>query len=247
METKYTPLIERYFDEELTSEEISEVQRLNETDVDFQKEFQLFEKANKAIKLLTIKDLKEEIKEIRQEIKASNQPKQSSFGFMKIAASIMLIAMAGIGFYSQNFSNQNLYEESYTPVGDYITNMDDDMTEMEKAIELFNKEDFNGALEAFAAIERAEPLNQEAKFYFGQSLLNTDKNEQAITALSEVTGDYRAEALWYAALTQLKINKEFNAKSTLNKIVSEKTDSAFVIKAEKLKSKLNSPLRKLVF
>jgi predicted Zn-dependent protease len=247
METKYTLLIERHFDGELSTEETSEVQRLNETDAEFQKEFQLFEKANRAIKLLTIKDLKEEIKAIHQSEKFSNEPKKSSFGFMKIAASIMLIAMVGIGFYSQNYSNQNLYEENYAPVDDYITNMDPLMTEMEKAMELFNKQDYNGALEAFASIERAEPLNQEAKFYFGQSLLNIGENDQAITTLSEVTGSYRAEALWYAALTQLKTSKEEDAKATLNKITSEKTDTAFVLKAERLLNKLNSPLRKLVF
>ena len=46
METKYTALIERYFDNELSPEEIAQVVKLNETEVDFQKEFELFEKAN---------------------------------------------------------------------------------------------------------------------------------------------------------------------------------------------------------
>jgi len=188
--------------------------------------------------------MKDRVQSIRE--KQISSSKTSNFGWMKVAASVMILAVVGLGFYSQSYSNEKLYEDAYTPAGDYITNMDSEMSDMEKAIELFNKERFSEAVNAFAKIESREPLNQEAKFYLGQSLLQGNQQEQAIATLSEVTGSYRAEALWYAALTQLKSSKEEeDAKATLNKIIIEKTDSAFVIKAEKLLNKLNSPLRRL--
>jgi TolA-binding protein len=245
METKYTTLIERYFDKELSPEEIAQVAKFRERDVDFQKEFELFEKANKVISLLTISDLKEEIKVLREH-KISNSQKVSSLRGMKVAASILLLAVVGVGFYAQQFSSKSIYDNSYFPAGDYITNMDAEMSTMEKAMELYNKESFLAAIDAFAEIGNTNPENQVAKFYLGQSLLQAGQDEQAIKTLSEVSGDYQPEALWYVALTQLKMGNDAVALETLERIISANKDEAFVIKAKGLKRKLNSPFRKLL-
>jgi TolA-binding protein len=245
METKYTALIERYFDNELSPEEIAQVVKLNETEVDFQKEFELFEKANEAIKLLTLSDLKEDIKVLREK-QTENTPRFRSLSWMKVAASILLLAVVGVGFYAQQFSNESIYDSSYVTADDYITNMDAEMSAMEKALELYNKKDFSAAIDAFTEIENTNPENQVAKFYLGQSLLQAGQDEQAIKTLSQVSGDYHPEALWYVALTQLKMDNEAAALQSLERIISENKDEAFVIKAERLKRKLNSSFRKLV-
>lgn len=244
METQYTTFIERYFDEDLTSVELIQYQELLETNLDFQKEVELFEKALKAIRLKHISDLKDRVQSIRN--KKINSSKSSNFGWMRIAASVMLLAVVGLGFYAQQYKASKLYEEAYTPAGDYITNMDADMSTMEKAMELYNKEKFTAAIDAFAEIENTNPENQVAKFYLGQSLLQAGQDEQAIKTLSELSGDYQPEALWYVALIQLKIGTETSALESLERIISENEDEAFVIKAERLKRKLNSPFRKLV-
>jgi TolA-binding protein len=245
MKTKYTALIERYFDNELSPEEIAQVAKLNETEVDFQKEFELFEKANEAIKLLTLSDLKEDIKVLREK-QTENTPRFRSLSWIKVAASILLLAVVGVGFYAQQFSNESIYDSSYVPADDYITNMDAEMSAMEKALELYNKKDFSAAIDAFAEIKNTNPENQVAKFYLGQSLLQAGQDEQAIKTLSQVSGDYHPEALWYVALAQLKMDNEAAALQSLERIISENKDEAFVIKAERLKRKLNSSFRKLV-
>lgn len=245
METQYTTLIERYFDEQLSQTEIAEYNQLLESNEDFQKEVELFEKAHQVVRLKHISDMKERVRNIRQaQTEASTS---GGLGLMKIAASILLIAAVSIGFYAQQFETGKLYQEAYSPAGDYITNMDAEMTPLEKAMEFYNKGDFETAIDAFATIEGKDPRNQEAKFYLGQSLLQAGQNEQAIETLLEVSGDYHPEALWYAALTQLKTGKEADALETLNHIIDENEDEAFVLKARGLKSKLESPLRKLVF
>lgn len=245
METQYTTLIERYFDEQLTPSEIAEYNQLLETNEDFQKEVELFEKAHHVIKLKHISDIKDRVQSIRkgQQI----QSRSSNFSGLKIAASILLIAVVSIGFYAQQYDTDKLYRDAYTPAGDYITNMDAEMSPLEQAMELYNKEEFETAIDAFATIEGKDPQNQVAKFYLGQSLLQAGQNEQAIETLLEVSGDYHPEALWYAALTQLKIGYEADALETLDHIIDENEDEAFVLKAKDLKSKLTSPLRKFVF
>ena len=243
METQYTTFIERYFDKDLTATELIEYQELLETNLDFQKEVELFEKALKAIKLKHISDMKDHVRSIRN--KKINSSTSSKLGWMRIAASIVLLAVVGLGFYAQQYKASKLYENAYAPAGDYITNMDADMSTMEKAMELYNKEELTAAIEAFAEIENTNPENQVAKFYLGQSLLQAGQDEQAIKTLSQVSGDYHPEALWYVALTQLKMGNETAALESLDHIIEENRDEAFVIKAGRLKRKLNSYFRKL--
>ena len=242
MDTQYTPLIERFFDGELSPTEVKQYEELLETNEEFQKEVDLFEKAIKLLRLKNISDLKDSV----QRIDASRSKSTSTVGWMKIAASIMLLAVVGMGFYSQKFSNDNLYKDAYSPANDYITNMDADLTSIEKALELYNTKQYPEAVGAFTTIELSEPQNQIAKFYLGQSLLQMDQMEQAIKTLDKVSGDYWSEAKWYVALALLKQGKEAEAKKILLDIMDADEDEAFVLKAERLQNKINSPLRKFV-
>jgi len=175
------------------------------------------------------------------------KPPKASFNWMKIAASIMLIAVVGSVFLAQNsYSNQSLYEYAYTPVGDHISDLGDGKSFMDKAMEFYNKKEYKQAIDAFAAIENAEPKNQVAKFYLGQSLLLDGQSKQGTNTLLEVSGDYQPEAHWYAALAQLKADNTEDCIKTLNEIITTNKDATFVNKAKKLKVKLGSPLRKLL-
>ena len=243
---KYTELIERYFDGLLTAEEQSQFGKLKSTDSEFQEEFAVFEKAQMILELDALRELKENARKLDKEI--SIVPKKNSTNWMKIAASILLIAVVGTVFFAQNsYSNEGLYEMAYTPVGDHISDLGSGKTDLESAMQLYNKKEYKKAIEAFSAIENVEPKNQVAKFYLGQSLLLDGQSMQGIYTLLEVSGDYQPEALWYAALGQLKENNTENCISILNQIIEEDQDATFVRKAIKLKSKLESSLRKLVF
>jgi len=245
METKYTSLIERYFDQLLSPEEVDKVEQLKKTDSDFLQEFELFEKAHQALKLSTIIDLKAEIKGIHQKMDSSKRVgKIVKLRWVGIAASILLLV--GFGFYAQDFSNQSLYSEAFTPVGDYITNMDNDLSELEKAMELFNKQQFDSSGQLFSKIY-ATTGNQVALFYEGHAHYQVGRLEQAIKILNKVSNNYKPEAQWYIALAHLKMGDDANAIETLNVIINNNQDEAFVLKAKKLKRKLTSPIRKLVF
>ena len=73
METQYTSLIERYFDEELSSKEKAHVEELKKTNSNFMHEFELFEKAHKVVNLVAIGNLKEDIRSIHKGM--DNSPK----------------------------------------------------------------------------------------------------------------------------------------------------------------------------
>lgn len=243
---KYTELIERYFDGLLTTEEQSRFEELQATDSEFQAEFAVFEKAQMILELDALRELKENARKLDKEI--SIVPKKNSTNWMKIAASILLLAVVGATFYAQNsYSNEGLYEMAYTPAGDHISDLGGGKTALESAMQFYNKKEYKDAIDAFAAIESAEPQNQVAKFYLGQSLLFDGQNTQGINTLLEVSGDYQPEARWYASLAQLQGDDENGCLETLNQIIEADQDATFVNKASKLKAKLNSQLRKLVF
>ena len=245
MDSKYTELIERYFDGIATAAEKQEVEKLKENDKDFQEEYQLFESAHFIVELDTLQKLKENARKLDQEI--GTQKPKSNASWMKIAASILLIAVVGSLFYAQQYSNENLYNDNYAVAKDYVSDLGSENNELSHALRLYNKKNYSEAMNVFAAIESKEPLNQEAKFYLGQCLLQLDKTTQAIKTLSEVSGDYRAEALWYSALAYLKTEDEENCLKQLDLIVENEKDQAFVLKATELKNKLSNPIRKFVF
>ncbi len=245
MDTQYTTLIERYFDQLLSPEEELRFEQLKKTDPDFQAEFELFEKSHQALKLATIVHLKEEIKELHDNLPtSSNRPVIYRLGRLSIAASLLCIV--GLTWYAQQFSNSNLYENAYTPVGDYITTMDNEFSDIEKAMKLFNDKNFDEATASFQRIFN-QTGEQVALFYTGQSLFQANKPEEAITVLNQVTTNYKAEAQWYIALAYLKLDKDIKAQKVLEKIISEQEDDAFVLKATKLKDQLSSPFRVIAF
>jgi len=245
METKHTLLIERYFDQLLSPEEMAKVEQLKKTDSDFLQEFELFRKTYQALKLSTIIDLKADIKEIHQRMGSSTRVARIvKLRWMSIAASILLFV--GLGLYAQQFSNQNLYNEAFTPVGDYVTNMDNDLSEMENAIELFNNQQLDSAGQLFNKIYATSGV-QSALFYEGHTHYQAGRLEQAIKSLNKVSNDYKPEAQWYISLAYLKMEDEANTLKTLNAIINNNQDEAFVLKAKKLKRKLTRPIRKLVF
>lgn len=245
METAHTQLIERYFDELLSPEEIDKVEKLKSLDSNFLQEFELFEKAHKAIKLSTVIDLKSEIRGIHEKMDSPKKiNKVIKLRWISIAATILLIIASS--FYIQQFSNENLYNEAYEPVDDYVTNMDNDLSEMEKAMDLFNKQQFDDASQLFNKIYTTTG-KQVALFYEGHSLYQSGKLDAAIKALSKVSNNYQAEAQWYASLIYLKKGNTTKALEILNLIINDNKDEAFVLRAKKLQEKLRSPFRNLIF
>ena len=244
MKENYRDLIERYFDDQLSEEERGEVERLRTSNVDFQQEFELFEKANKAVKISTLLDLKADVKSIHQEMKAPKQGKSINLKWWSLAAGIALLV--GLWSYAQQFSNANIYADAYTPVEDYVTNMDQTVSEMERAMELLDHKDYDKAISAFEKLYSSTG-NLTALFYEGHCYYEVGEYTKAIDHWNKVTNEYQPEAQWYTALVYLKLDDVERAKASLNQIVEAAADEKFVLKAKELNSKLSSPFRVLVF
>jgi hypothetical protein len=243
---KYTLLIERYFDGLLTAEEHTQFDQLKATDSDFQTEFAVFEKAQMILELDALRELKENARNLDKEVSIAS--KKTSYNWMKLAASILLLAVVGSLFYTQNtYSNESLYQDNYAAAGDHISDLGSGKTALESAMQFYNLKKYPEAIGAFEEILSTESENQAARFYLGQSQLLDNKSKTGIATLRQVTGDYRPEALWHVALAQLQLDKEKATIATLSSIIESNEDQTFVKKAKKLKAKLESPLRKFVF
>lgn len=239
MDSEYTALIERYFDNLLLPNEEKLVADLLANNSDFKLEFQLFEKANKAVELQALSELKNTIK------KMDSRKEVRSFTFLKIAASILLIAVIGSFFYAQTqLTNSKIFLTSYELAPDYITNMGDNQDVLSIAMKYYNTQNFDSAIKAFLPLASN---NEEAAFYLGQCYLKTTNTQKAISTFSSITGKYKTEAEWYTALAQLSAGNEKGARGTLNQIIKTNQDEAFVLKAKHVLKKLDNPLRQLLF
>lgn len=111
---------------------------------------------------------------------------------------------------------------------------------MNEATTAFNKQEYVTATVLLAEVVSKEPDNSFARFYFGVSLMRTDKIIQARAAFSKLfqgESTFKYEAAFYEALTYLhKSDKDIaSAKEWLQKIPA---DASIYNKAQELLKKL---------
>jgi tetratricopeptide (TPR) repeat protein len=241
MDSKHTPLIQRHFDGQLSETETAEFARLLEHDSAFKKEVELFKKSQVFVELYAQLELKNHILQLDK-----NRKPARNISFFRIAASLVLIGSFALVFYSQSYSNQKLFASNYELPPDYITNLDAELTPLEKAMEFYNATDYAKAQHAFKAAASNSQFTEQANFFRAQCFIKTENPEQAIALFLTINGAYKVESQWHTALAFLQLDNTDQCIQTLKKIISENQDPAFTNKAKALIKKLDSPFRRLV-
>ena len=90
-----------------------------------------------------------------------------------------------------------------------------------KAEKAFNEGDYAGAIESFQTYLLEDDQNTQVWFYLGICLLETDQNDSAemlFKQISTMNSAYKTEAVWYLALTALKVGDIETCTDQLNQI-----------------------------
>ena len=98
--------------------------------------------------------------------------------------------------------------------------------ELKAAQEAFNNKKYEEAVTLFEKI-LVEYKRPEIEFYYGISLLEIDKTNEAeiiFKSLKNGKSVYNQKAIWYLALSKLKLNDFEACKSYLNEISKESED-----------------------
>ncbi|GEM_PF-4931573 len=99
--------------------------------------------------------------------------------------------------------------------------------------------EYNAALPLLRQVAEADPGNPQYQFFFGVSLMLTQRYQEGVGYLTHPTvmnSAYREEAMWYAALGYLKMGDVNEAQGYLKQVASD--SSTFSIKAHTLLGKI---------
>lgn len=149
----------------------------------------------------------------------------SSFGWVKLAAAILVIAVVGSVVWltmlkpaDKDLLAQELSEPYPVSVTDRSTSNESDAAE---GFESYRKRDYKAAISWFKNISNDDP---SIIFYNGLSNLYSGDYNTAISLLGSpaLTGSrYRQQALWYQTLAMLKANTTNAARMNLELISSK--------------------------
>ncbi|MDO6810869.1 tetratricopeptide repeat protein [Zobellia galactanivorans] len=224
-------LLYDYFSNRLTPEQERLFAQLLETDGEFKQQFDFENNLKRVIREKEAKQLKAKLIGFEEGIQKEETARAPFTVYRKWAMAASIALLVGLGWLGyNNFSGSgymDMYEEHFQeyPNTVYaITRGEEADTSLERqAFVAYETNDNVQAIALFTQLK--ETKNTEAvNFYLAQSYLKNGQAEKAIALFDETInekGEFRPQALWYAALAYLKINEKENAIRMLNDLVAD--------------------------
>lgn len=147
---------------------------------------------------------KENLKIISKEHFNTAKPKVIAFKpwIYLVAASVAVL----IGLFVFNFNSNPNFEDFNQQENAYFTERGDTVANLKQAEEAFNAKNYKTAIPFFETILK-EKKTPEIQYFYGISLLETDKIKEAEAVFNELkagTSIYKNKAIWGLALSKLK-------------------------------------------
>jgi tetratricopeptide (TPR) repeat protein len=219
-------LINSYFENSLSKDQLKEFEQLMKTDsefaseVDFQKELQHSFKKNE----------RQEIKQMLGDLNiVENDTETKVFSIRPWLAAASIALLVGVGTWMLFFTNTDintnqLYASNFAPYdnvvhpierGNAMINIKD------KAFTAYEDGDYSMALILFKQLQ-IEQTDPYITFYEAIVLMQLNNHQDAIPLLKayiENDGLLKDRATWYLALSHLKMDEIENSKTQLKKLV----------------------------
>lgn len=223
------------------------------SDEQFKKDFQLHQEITKGIERKGSEDefanIIAGLGEENTETEAPKEQKETAKVFslrrvMAIAASVLLIALAGWWFVSgSSISNEQLFANFYQPhsseqltqqtnkeigeLGFAGGNLKKDLISLKESLVQYEKGDFKNALTEIEMFSQKYPNRQDAKLLYGISLLENNQNNKAVQVFQQIVQTENPQqdaAKWYLALTYIKQGNKDVAIPILQQLTQTTTD-----------------------
>lgn len=237
---KNLELINRYFQNELSPNELAEFNEALKNDIEFNKEFQELKEIRTAINTNAHKDLSNFLNEVEKDIQKEEEStltKHTMKKYVSIAACVVLIA--SISFFNlkqnQKPTGQEIFTEYYQPYNNLAGQVRGSAaleTLSSKAFNAYDAGNFEAAATNFEALVE-EDKSATNYFYMGLSHLEAGNYETAVKNLNAVMNnfsDLNAPAKWYLSLALIANGAEEEAVGNLAKLTLE--NSAYKEKAK---------------
>lgn len=216
---KKIELIEKYYNEKLSSEELAFFNQQLVKDSLFAEEVKQYEFIFKGIDRARSNQLKREFEEIESSIKSSNFKLGSLKSIVKkysTAALVSVVLIVGVYITSiSNFDikNQLLYVEYFKPYPNVLAptmrSVSHENTAIYTAMKKYDSMHYNQAISAFDVLLKDTDHKNEIQFYKAVSLMSEGLHEEAKKLLKEMdaSGSFKNQRKWYLALTLLQLNE----------------------------------------
>ncbi|WP_298902294.1 tetratricopeptide repeat protein [uncultured Psychroserpens sp.] len=213
--------VERYFNGNMTADELSAFEGKLKSDIDFQTQV---EDIRTLLFGIESQSLKEQLDDFHNEIPNTSAKKAQSkvrfLHFGKIAAAaIVVIAIANFWFFNQS-PNEKLYANFFSPDPGLATTMSSNSNfEFYDAMVNYKQGDYKAAISKWTTIHQSKPKNDTLNYFLGVAYMANKNESKAITylekAIEEPTSNFKSEAYYYLGLAYLKEGHIEKAKSSL--------------------------------
>jgi tetratricopeptide (TPR) repeat protein len=203
-----------------------------------EKEEMLFAKFEQAIKEKEVIDFEAKLESTFGTNRRMNQY------LLKVAAVFVAIStLAAVVYHFGYPSNKRLFGQYYKHFlaentsgfsrGDYNTKLE--------ALIYYAEGNYEVAIPAFLEVLKIQPEDYEVQFLLGISYIETGRCNEALSAFTVINNAplnfYTDDALWYAALVEIKLN---NYKSSKDLLLQIKQSSEYFLPAQKLLNKIKN-------
>ena len=214
-------LIQKYFKESLSEEELVEFNQLRAIDDNFVKEVIDYQSV-----LLAVQSAERE--ELKRNLQLLEKKKAKNSMYKKLAVAASFIGVIGIGsliFSNMHPSGKTLFAknfEAYPNVVAPITRSVKPTKESEKYFVAYEKGEYKMAIEGFKKQLKSED-NGDIRFYIAMSYLNSENEDVALKELQLIkknTTDFYPQVVWYQALIHIENENFDSAKELLNELIA---------------------------
>jgi len=243
--------LESYINSEFSDEELASFEAELTSNQKLQEEIDLVKNIDLALNETDVMRLRSNIQSIATEIASNKQTERSFAGRFKakrivlstVAASLILLF--GITGILSRQSQNDIYQKFYTKYEATGIVRSANITEnktLTEALQKYNDQDYNAALDLFSEIIARDQNNMVGHFYAGVSLQETAKYQDAIKEYETVIIDkdnlFTEQAQWYIGLCYLQTNENKKAYQQFKKIA--KNEGYYQQKAQAILNKIKA-------
>ena len=218
---------------------------------DLRAELNLIRELDQALAEKDILQLRDELRSLSVEMTVTEEKSiipfnHSSLGLRRLAtvAAVLLMILGSsliIRFLAApSGSVSDLYNDSPVAITSFRSAVTDVNSKLLSGFELYNNNDFSGALSYFQKVLEVDNSNPAAHFYAGASHQNLEEFGKAVNEYKNVIEHndnmFVEQAEWYMGLCLVQLNEKEKAMAVLEAIISR--DSFYQEKAKVLLKKL---------
>lgn len=241
--TKKMKLIERYFNEELSPDELEFFEEEMARDEKFKEEVQQFEFVFGGLKEARARKLKANFNEYERQIQKEKVSRTSNkrlmgYGIASTLAIALVVFVLNFDSIGGRVQPEAIFSEYFKPYPNVLApitrSSESSTTKLSEAMHLYDSKQYDEAILGFNNLIPRSSLKNEILFYKGVALLAKGEASEALYhfELMENESSFTDQRKWYLSLAYIQLEEIDSAVALLNEII--KDQSYFMVYAEEL-------------